>query len=303
MATTATTKARTKEDVDQMSAQGRVWDSLNYSYGQKRDSSNQEFAKAYSQADRQLLGRGMQRSSYGAQTLANIDKQRIDASNDIWNQQIADYENRLYQIERDEKADQQWQAQFDEGQRQFNENLGFQKERAAVQDTQWQQNFDEGVRQYNTTMDYNKERAAVQDTQWQKQFDEGVRQFNTSQSYTEKSADQSLAYNWVMAALQNGQVPSDDLLARAGISRADAEKLIAQVQAGAVPASGGRYSPGPSTNDPSNIDQVQDAFSNWWSGMDNYGNNGTTLTVNKVQGREEPSAYWEYMGKNKNQTK
>lgn len=277
MAITATTKARTKADVDEMSAQDRVWDSLDYSYGRKRDSSNEEFAKAYSQADRQLLGRGMQRSSYGAQTLANIDKQRIDASNDIWNQQIADYENRLYQIERDEKADQQWQAQFDEGQRQFNENLGFQKERANVQDSQWQQNFDytkerAGVQdaQWQAQFDFSKDQADLQAQQWQKQFDEGVRQFDASQG----NQDRSLAYNYVTAMLAQGQMPTDDLLNRAGLSRDDAQRLMAQATAaaGSGGGGGGRSSGnkgsgdtgnGNSTSTPGAADNLINSMSNW----------------------------------------
>lgn len=206
----ATTTARNKQDVDNMNARDRTWDSLNYSYGVKREASDKSYDQAYSQADRQLLSRGMQRSSYGAQTLANISKQKIDAQQNIYDQQIADYENRLYQIERDEKSDQQWQMQFDEGVRQFDTNLAYQKERAAVADKQWQTSFDEGVRQFN------------------------VGQGNT---------EQSMAYNYVMAMLQNGQMPSDDLLAQAGISRADAQKLMAQPVV-ASGGSGGRSSGG-----------------------------------------------------------
>ena len=53
-------------------------------------------------------------------------------------QQLRDAYELLYGRERDAVADQQWQAQFDEGVRQFNENMAFNKEQ-----------FAEGIRQYN----------------------------------------------------------------------------------------------------------------------------------------------------------
>ena len=79
----ATTTARTQQDVDNMSKKDRLWDSLNYSYGLKREDSERQYDKAYSQADRQALSRGMQRSSYNAQNLANINQQKINASTSL----------------------------------------------------------------------------------------------------------------------------------------------------------------------------------------------------------------------------
>ena len=215
------TTARNRQDVDSMDVRDRLWDSLNYSYGVKRENSDKSFDQAYSQADRQALSRGMQRSSYNNQTLANIANQKVEAQNAIYNEQIADYENRLYQIERDEEADRQWQA-----------------------------SFDEGVRQYDTTMQYNKERAAAQDAQWQKSFDEGVRQFDVGQGNT----DRQFAYNYVMAMLQNGQMPSADLLAKAGLSAADAQRMMTQgVVATGSSGSGNRN---PNTNGGLDLERV-----------------------------------------------
>lgn len=58
------------------------------SYDKNREASARNYAQNYSQADRQLLARGMQRSSYGAQTLANIARQGAEAQQAIWDQQI-----------------------------------------------------------------------------------------------------------------------------------------------------------------------------------------------------------------------
>ena len=370
----ATTVARSKAQVDEMTPRERLWDSLNYSYGKKRENSDEQFRKAYSQADRQMLSRGMQRSAYGAQTLANLDKQRVDAQNDIFDNQIADYENRLYQIEQDERAQDQWERQFAEGQRQFNTNLEFQageaaknrafqtSEREATQKYQagenalnrafqtsereaqqkyntgereaqqnWQaeqnalarafqtsereaqQNFSTSERiaqqfyntsereaqqqyqsgenalarefqaaqnaqnqawqsgenalnraqdqaQFDANLAYNRERAGVADEQWQQQFAEAQkntawqqefsqRQWEAQQEqwrqtfdYNKMSDTQKIAYNYVMAALERGTDVTDDLLAKAGLTRRDFDAM--KGTASAIAASGGSGSGG-----------------------------------------------------------
>jgi len=194
----ASTTAQTRKDVDNMSVKDRLWDSLSFAYGTKTENSNKSYDQAYSQADRGLLKRGMQRSSYGGQTLANINQQKITAANQIESEKIADYENRLYQLERDEAADAQWQQQFEEGQRQFNENMAYQQDRAKASDTQWQQQFDytkarDAVadNQWNLNFNYQQERDKVGDSQWQKQFDEGVRQFDEQLAFNKEQANKS----------------------------------------------------------------------------------------------------------------
>ena len=328
----ATTTARNKQQVDEMSKADRLWDSLNYSYGKQRDNSDEQFRKAYSQADRQMLSRGMQRSSYGAQTLADIDKQRVKAQNDIYDAQIADYENRLQQAEQQDLENERWERQFAAGREDAEWNRNFQQERANAQDTQFQLNFDEGQRQFNENMGYQRERAGAQDAQWQQQFDanrsdtawnqafqqrqyeanrddtawnrafqerqyadtrsdtawnqafqreqadtqnnqwqtnfnfqqrqadlaqsNADRAFNYQQSRDavtdtqwQKAFDQSntdtdrkLASSYVSAIIANGGDPTDELLARAGLSRADANAMKAQVAAGGGGGGGGGYS-------------------------------------------------------------
>jgi len=219
----ATTTARNQQDVENMNVRDRLWDSLNYSYGKKREDSDKSFAKAYSQAVNQGIKTGMQRSSYGAQTLANIDKQKIDAQNDIYDQQIADYENRLYQIERDEKADQQWEAEFGETQKQnewsrnfqqneanrtqarweseFGEtqkqnewNRNYQESRAAVADAQWEKEYQRALNEFNEQMAYQRERANVSDAQWEKEYQEKLRQFNEQMAENKRQFDLNMEY-------------------------------------------------------------------------------------------------------------
>lgn len=62
---------------------------LQSSYDKAREASAQQYRQAYSQADRQMLSRGMQRSSYTGQTLANISAQGAEAQQALWDEQIA----------------------------------------------------------------------------------------------------------------------------------------------------------------------------------------------------------------------
>lgn len=205
----ASTVARNQQDVKNMTAADRLWDSMNYTYGTAREDLAKQYRQAYSQADRQMLGRGMQRSSYGAQTLANIQQEGLRQQENNWNQQIADYENRLQDIE-----NQEWQRDFSE--RQFNE----------------------GVRQYEQNFNYQQGRDTVADQQWQMAFDQN-----------KGDNDRSLAASYVNAIIAKGQMPTDDLLNRAGLSREDAIRLLNQQPAAAGASGPTNPKPGPGTGD------------------------------------------------------
>ena len=215
------TTAQTKEEADEMSVRDRLWDSMNYSYGQKLEQSNASYDKAISQNDRAMLARGMQRSSLSAQTRAGLMNQKIDAEQRIESEKIADYENRLYQIERDEIEDAFKNKQFDEGVRQFNENLDFQKYQAEAE----QQRFD--IQQA-----FQEKQWAAQQEQWKQEFD-----------YNKKSDDQKMAYNYVVQIVAQGKTPSSSLLKRAGLSASDAKKMQTSAK-----SSGGYYKKPASTN-------------------------------------------------------
>lgn len=128
----ATTTAKIRGEADRMSAADRLWDSLNYSYGKKGESIGKEYDRLYSQTDNQMLGRGMQRSSYGAQTLANIGQRRAEALADNQAALIADYESRLLQAEQQDEANRQWEAQFQ-----------FQQEQADLAQQNWEKEFEQ----------------------------------------------------------------------------------------------------------------------------------------------------------------
>lgn len=62
---------------------------LQSTYDKQREDSAKQYQQAYSQTDRTLLGRGMQRSSYTAQTLANLLQEGAEAQQDIGDAQAA----------------------------------------------------------------------------------------------------------------------------------------------------------------------------------------------------------------------
>ena len=71
----------------------------------------------------------------------------------------------------------------------------------------------------------------MSDAQWQANLDETKRQFDASLDFDKMTHDQKYAYQTAMAILENGQMPSEELLMAAGLSAEDAAKLMAQIEA------------------------------------------------------------------------
>ena len=67
---------------------------LQQRYDKQRQNTAEQYRQAYSQADRQALSRGMQRSSYNNQSLSNIDLKAAEAQKDLFNEQATE-ENKI----------------------------------------------------------------------------------------------------------------------------------------------------------------------------------------------------------------
>ena len=220
-------QAKTAQDVNGQDARTRLWQSLDYAYGDQRRKSDQQYAQAVAQADRQALGRGMQRSSYNAQTLANLRQKGIEANNDITSAQIADYQNRIGQIEQQEKEDERWERQFAEQQRQYDEGMalnreqfeeqkqnnawsqGFQQAQADQSQANWQAQFENTQQQqaqsqanWETQFGYQQKQDAQAQQNWQTQFDatqaqqNWQNQFQQSQFDYQQTQDAQAQANW-----------------------------------------------------------------------------------------------------------
>lgn len=265
-------QATTQADVDAQDSRTRLWQSLNYSYGDQIRNSDKSYDQAYSQADRQALSRGMQRSSYNNQTLANLSNQKIEAQNDIRAAQIADYQNRINDIEAQERQEAFQREQFE-----------YQKAQDALAQQNWQ-----------TQMDYQQSRDAVSDAfnekQWQAQQDQWQaqqEQWKQEFEYSKMSTDQKLAYESIMTIIGQGNDPSDDLLKRAGLSRADVNAMKAQaVSSGAAGTPKKDTTPDTTTpTDQTTIDALTSAAlglgANTSTGV-MYGSNAKSKTNNDV---------------------
>lgn len=287
---TKSPQAKTAEDVNSQDARTRLWQSLNTTYSNQMDESDKAYDKSISQQNNAMMARGMGRSSYAAQVSANMYNDKNQARNRIGEALIADYQNRIGQIEAQEKEDERWQQQFDYQKErdtvadtQWQKQFEYQQGRDTVADQQWQKQYDEQLRQFNENMAYQRERANVSDAQWQKTYDENLRQFNAQMAqqeaqfkanydfqvseaarqqsnweiqqafnekqwqaqqeqwkqefeYSKMSTDQKLAYETIMTIIGQGNDPSDDLLARAGLSRADVNAMKAQAAKSGTPS-------------------------------------------------------------------
>lgn len=151
---------------------------LQATYDKQREASRKEYEQAYSQADRQQLSRGMQRSSYTAQVLANLTQQGAEAQQDLWDAQgtaegnvdaqrtqlAAQLAEQLSQYSASEAADvlarikELEDQEYERGQtsEQYKNSLSaqiyqfmYQAEQDKIAQDQWQKEFDENVRQWN----------------------------------------------------------------------------------------------------------------------------------------------------------
>jgi hypothetical protein len=204
---TKAAQATSKEDVDAQDSRTRLWQSLGTTYGQAIEESDKQYDLNKGEADRAAIARGMGRSSYNLATLANIDTQKAQAADRLRQQQIADYQKGVSELEQQEKEDEKFWEQFK-----------YQQGRDKVADDQWKQQFV-----------YQQGRDAKADEQWDKQYEQG-----------QKSSEQQVAMSFVSQILAAGGTPSDTLLQQAGLSRQDYEAMKQQAAATGGPSSGGK---------------------------------------------------------------
>lgn len=153
------TAARQKQERESLALENQRA-GIQRSFEKKREASDKSYRQAYSQADRETLRRGMQRSSYAAQRLANVNQEGIEANQNIWDEQ--------------NEAEGNLDAQIAQTQGQLADALaGYDANQAA-----------DVLKRYNELQaeEYDRAREAEQYAesirQWQTQFDESVRQFN-----------------------------------------------------------------------------------------------------------------------------
>ena len=153
--------------------------------------------------------------------------------------------------ERDFAANQAAQAEEMDYNRYLNDRSYWQQLAAAENQDYWTDtNFNEDVRRYNTNL-------AEEKRQFDAELNEKIRQFDSSLEWDKMSQEQKYAAEYAMQIIANGQIPSEELLKAAGLSAADAQKMLVQVAA--VGGGGGSRGPG-KTEDPGDTGDTEEDY-------------------------------------------
>ena len=171
---------------------------LGTTYGTQVTASQKEYANTYSQAARETLSRGMQRSTYNNQTLANVNTKAAEAKQTIYNAQAAAESN--IEAQRTSLASQlaaqimQYDAsQAADIQKRIAE-IGteeYQKTQDDIANTLNQAQLDEQTRQFDADQASQAAQDQIENALAQAQLDEEARQFNVTQSNKKSSSGRS----------------------------------------------------------------------------------------------------------------
>lgn len=153
-------------------------------YDRQREDTAKSYANAYSQADRQALSRGMQRSSFNNQTLANIDTQGAKAQDDIGAAQT----QAESQIEQNKALAATQLAQYIQ---QLDND--YMTQVSAYQDALRDQDYERAfaAMQAANQLELALAELSQNNTQFLMQFEENQRQFNASLAASKSSGSSS----------------------------------------------------------------------------------------------------------------
>lgn len=179
---------------------------LDTTYAKQREQSEKAYAQAYSQADRNMLAKGMQRSSYGAQVLANLQAEGNEALQDIADAEAA---QRQGLADKQSLLAEQLAAQL----KQYDAN------QAADILAYMEELEDEEYERGRAAMQYNNQLAAqiyeylmaeqdreTEASRWQAEFDLALKQYEDGKK---KSSGGSYYNNSTTNNTQNASVPTD----------------------------------------------------------------------------------------------
>ena len=214
---------------DKQTAYNYLKDAETTDYSRYQDDMNQWLAER-----EYLTGR--------LDTERNLDLTQWQNDRDYWTG-LAQVENAAYNTEQErQEAIRQYEKNFAESQRQYNETM-------AENQRQYNNTLAENQRQYNETMAENKRQFDANFGEGQRQFDanfgEGQRQYDASLAENQRQYDttfaeeqrqynQQLAKGYVEMFIQQGKIPSMEMMLAAGLSEADAQTLISMMR-GQIP--------------------------------------------------------------------
>ena len=196
--------------------------------------------QAYQQAILPLYDRGMELAQMAR---ANYDKDRGDLYNQLGALQGMDeseygrYRDTVSDWRQDEQnAMDMYRDERDFGYQDYANMLDYWNNQARAENADYRADQDEDYRREN--MIQNQQQFETTTKMEYDQLAEKVREFDASMSEDQRQYNAKMAASWVSDILANGQIPSMELLAMAGLSYEDAQKLVAQVQAAGGGAGG-----------------------------------------------------------------
>ena len=136
---------KTNDEIAKMNRRERLKYDTDLQLAENLEDSDKGFAQTYSQADRTMLAKGLQRSSYGAASLGNVLKQREEARNKLRTDASALYAQGLTQIEQEEAEQARWQREYELQQEQLRlqqEQQALARQQAEWAQANWQAEFD-----------------------------------------------------------------------------------------------------------------------------------------------------------------
>ena len=241
-------------------------ENLARTYDKQREASAKQYQQAYSQAGNALLRRGMQRSSYGAQSLSNIDLAAAEAQQGIWDEQT--------------NADRQIGAQRAQLAQQLGDQLRqYDSSQAADVLNRMRELEEQDYTKSNENLQYRntlsaqiyeymnqEEQAQKAADQWQMEFNENVRQFNEKQAAAGKSGGSG----GKSSGSKSSAAGNDAAAAAGGAGAAPAASsptlgtLLSTLSGGSAPAasSAPEVIKGISKSGLSGIDKIGNALSN-----------------------------------------
>ena len=162
----------------------------------------------------------------GLAQVENADYRNEQERQEAIRQYEQDYARRAYENDRDyDRSVLESDRDFDESKRRFDADEAYRRDTFN-----WQKETDQ--RDYDRSVLESDRKFAEEQRQFNAQLEENIRQFDASLDWDKMSTQQKYAAEYAMQILANGQIPSEELLQQAGLSAADAQKMIQKVTTG-----------------------------------------------------------------------
>ena len=191
-------------------------------------------AQAYQEALLPLYERGMQLAQFARDNYDKDQQRPYDQLAALQGMDESDY-GRYRDTMSDWRQDEQNARDVYENERNFGYNeyvdaLNNALNIGKMESDSFRADQDEAYRRDTFQQSIN-EFNATNELDWA-QLEEKKREYDAGLTEEQRQYDQKVAMQYALAILQNGQIPSNELLVAAGLSYEDAQKLIAKITAG-----------------------------------------------------------------------